>query len=399
MHGMPCFVVHYQELALKGRNRAWFIDRLLRNLREGTVGLGVTEVRPLMGRIEVSVRPDADTDAVAARLARTFGIANYSLAERVEPTLDAMTACAVRRTEGLVAPSFRVAATRADKSFPLQSPDIERHVGGAVQRARGWAVDLDRPATVVYLEVVPGAAFCFVGKQRGPGGLPSGVSGRTACLLSGGIDSPVAAWRMMKRGCLVAFVHFHSYPIVSTVSQEKVREIVGLLTQYQLRSRLLLVPFGDVQRRVVAATPPALRTVLYRRLMFRIANRLAHRLGARALVTGEVVGQVASQTLDNLAVIDEASAMPVLRPLVGLDKEEITAEAKRIGTYRTSIVPDEDCCQVFTPRHPATHARRADIEEAEAQLDLGALVDGAVAATVHERMVLPGVEDVPDAQG
>jgi thiamine biosynthesis protein ThiI len=393
---MQSFVVHYQELALKGRNRPWFIDRLVRNLRDGTRGLGVGEVRPLMGRVEVGLREGADVRSVAERIGRTFGIANFSLAERVAPDIGAITACALRRSEGVAPGSFRVAATRADKSFPLKSPEIERLVGGAVKQARGWAVDLDHPEVVVYVEVVPGAAFCFVGKRRGPGGLPSGVSGKAVCLLSGGIDSPVAAWRMMKRGCRVVFVHFHSYPIVSKVSQEKAQQITGVLTQYQLRSRLILVPFGDVQRQIVATAPPALRTVLYRRFMFRIADRLAHRAGARALVTGEVVGQVASQTLENLAIIDSAAAMPVLRPLVGMDKEEITSEAKRIGTYEISIVPDEDCCQVFSPRYPATHAHFADVEATEAELDVRALVDTAVAAAVHEKQVLAGIEDLDE---
>jgi tRNA uracil 4-sulfurtransferase len=239
-------------------------------------------------------------------------------------------------------------------------------------------VNLKHPELVVRIEVVPGTAFVSVDRQRGPGGLPTGVSGRALCLLSGGIDSPVAAWRLMRRGCRVDLVHFHSYPIVSRVSQEKVRRLAAVLASYQLRARLWLVPFGEAQRRIVTSAPEELRVVLYRRFMVRIAERLARRGSARVLVTGEVLGQVASQTIENIAIIDDVAGMPVLRPLVGMDKEEITDEARRIGTYDISIVPDEDCCQVFTPKHPATRARHEDIEAAEAVLSIDEIVGVAL---------------------
>jgi thiamine biosynthesis protein ThiI len=212
------------------------------------------------------------------------------------------------------------------------------------------------------------------------------------CLLSGGIDSPVAAWRMMRRGCRVTFVHFHSYPVLSRASQEKARELVGLLTRYQYDSRLLLVPFASLQQQVILTVPPPLRVVLYRRLMMRIAEAIARRHRARALVTGEVVGQVASQTLENLNRINEVVSLPVLRPLVGMDKDEITAEAQRLGTYPVSIIPDQDCCTLFTPRHPATSARRRDVELAEASLPLQEMIDQAVAAAVVEEFKFPDVK-------
>ena len=382
---MSSFLLHYQELALKGRNRPWFVERLVRNLREACNGLGVGEVRPLMGRIEVVLAPGADRAAIAARLRRVFGIANFALAERVPPTMDAIAAEVMRQAGTLTSCTFRICATRADKEFPFSSPDIERELGAQVQSRYGWPVDLSDPARIVYVEVLPGAAFCFVGKERGQGGLPTGVSGRVACLLSGGIDSPVAAWRLMKRGCRTLFIHFHAYPIVSNASQEKVRRLVEVLTEYQLQSRLVLVPFGELQRRLVVTVPAPLRVVLYRRFMFRIADRIAWRAGARVLVTGEAVGQVASQTLDNIAMIDDATRLTVLRPLVGMDKEEITAEARRIGTYEISILPDEDCCQAFTPKHPATRARVEEIERAESSLPVQELVETAIAgATVEE---------------
>jgi thiamine biosynthesis protein ThiI len=222
--------------------------------------------------------------------------------------------------------------------------------------------------------------------------MPSGTGGRVACLLSGGIDSPVAAYRMMRRGCAVLLIHFHSYPILSRASQEKVREIAALLTTSQLRARLVMVPFGELQQQVVLGVPPELRVVIYRRLMLRIAERLARKGHARALVTGEVIGQVASQTLENMTAIASATSLEILRPLVGMDKDEITAEAQRIGTYPISIIPDQDCCTLFTPKHPATRARLADVERAEEALPIAEMVDAAVAAVAVEDFRFPMVK-------
>src|SRR4029077_15570280 len=248
------------------------------------------------------------------------------------------------------ADSFRVSARRSDKRFPFTSPQIEREVGGLIKEARGWRVDLDEPALTIHIEMLPHEAFYFFGKEPGAGGLPSGTGGRLPWLLSGGIDSPVAAYRMMRRGCSVMLIHFHSYPILSRASQEKVREITTLLTRYQLQSRLVLVPFGALQQQVLLAIPAQLRVVIYRRLMLRIAEKLARKWHARALVTGEVVGQVASQTLENMTAIAEATSLEILRPLVGMDKDEITAEARAIGTLPISTTPDQDCCTMVTPR-------------------------------------------------
>jgi thiamine biosynthesis protein ThiI len=232
-------------------------------------------------------------------------------------------------------------------------------------------------------------AFYFLGKEPGAGGLPTGTGGRVACLLSGGIDSPVAAYRLMRRGCHVLLIHFHSYPILSRASQEKVREIAALLTKHQLQSRLLLVPFGDLQQQVVLAVRPELRVVVYRRLMLRIAERLARRWHAKALVTGEVIGQVASQTLENMTTIAHATSLAVLRPLVGMDKDEIVEEARRIGTFSISIIPDQDCCTLFTPRHPATRTRPDEIDDAERALPIDQMVDNAATVAAVEDFRFP----------
>jgi thiamine biosynthesis protein ThiI len=285
--------------------------------------------------------------------------------------------------------SFRVHVRRADPKFTTPSPELARDLGSRVWQARGWKVDLDHAELVVSVEIAPGAAYCYIGREAGPGGLPTGTAGRVVALLSGGIDSPVAAWRMMKRGCHVTLVHFHSTPFLSNASQAKARQLAEVLTRYQLRSRLYLVPFGEAQRQVTLSVPGDLRVIVYRRLMLRIAQRIARDVRARALVTGDVIGQVASQTLDNMTVIDRATHMTILRPLVGMDKEEITAESQRLGTYPISIIPDQDCCTLFTPKHPATKARRSDVERAEAALPLQDMIDRAIAAAVLEEFTFP----------
>jgi thiamine biosynthesis protein ThiI len=389
---MKSIVVHYQEIALKGNNRPWFIARLARNLREATRGLGVREVRVLMGRIEVTLEESADWNAVRDRIARVFGVANFAQAGRAPLDVDAIAQAILRDLGDRDAPTFRVSARRADKRFPLTSPQIEREVGGRIKEAKGWPVDLDDPALTIHVEALSTDAFYYFGKELGAGGMPVGVSGRVVCLLSGGIDSPVAAWRLMRRGCRVLFVHFHSYPILSRASQEKVRELARLLAAYQFHSRLLLVPFGEIQQQVTLSVAPPLRVIIYRRLMMRIAEEIARRHRAQALVTGEVVGQVASQTLENLASINRVVTMPVLRPLIGLDKDEITAEAQRLGTYEISIIPDQDCCTLFPPRHPATRGRLIDVERAEATLPVGEIVERAVGAAALEDFQFPDVK-------
>jgi thiamine biosynthesis protein ThiI len=386
---MTSIVVHYQEIALKGRNRPYFISKLVHNLRKQTAGLDVKDVRALMGRIEIVLGPAASYEQVRERVQRVFGIANFAKAGRAPRTFDAIASAVLADLDGHPPVTFRVSAKRGDKTFPMTSPQLERELGARIVDRFGWKVSLDRPDMTVMVEVLANQAFYSFGKERGAGGMPTGVSGRVACLMSGGIDSPVAAWRLMKRGCSVVPVHFHSYPFLSRASQEKVREIAAVLTRHQMRTTLKLVPFGELQRQVVLSAPAPLRVVIYRRLMLRIAERLARDCRAKALVTGEVIGQVASQTLENLTVIAGAARMPILRPLVGMDKEEIVAEAIRIGTYDISIIPDQDCCQLFTPRSPETHARHWQVEAAESKLPIEDMVKAAVEGTATEEFRFP----------
>ena len=328
-------------------------------------------------------------EAVSERVRRTFGVANFSLAGRSPLDLDVIAQAILRDLGDRSCRTFRVSARRADKRYPLTSPQVEREVGGRIKEARGWTVDLDDPELDIRLELLTNQAFYFFAKDRGPGGLPTGTAGRVACLLSGGIDSPVASHRMMKRGCTATFVHFHSYPILSRASQEKARELVTLLTKWQHRSRLYLVPFGEIQQQVVLSVPGPMRVVVYRRLMLRIAERIARLRHCQALVTGDVVGQVASQTLENLAVVGSVATLPLMRPLIGMDKDEITAEAQRLGTYPISIIPDQDCCTLFTPRNPMTRAKLVEVEAAELNLPIDELVARAVGEAAVEDFEFP----------
>ena len=389
---MKSVVIHYQEIALKGKNRPWFVARLVRNIREATKDLDIKGVRALQGRIELVLGPSTSWESARDRVANVFGIGNFARAGRAPLDVDAIAAEILKDLGPHDPPSFRLSARRSDKRFPLTSPEIEREIGGRIKEARGWTVNLADPAFTIHVEALSNEAFYYFGKERGAGGLPVGASGKVACLLSGGIDSPVAAWRMMRRGCRVVFVHFHSYPILSRASQEKARELAKSLARFQYHSRLILVAFGEIQQRVVLAVAPPLRVVIYRRLMMRIAERLARLNRAQGLVTGEVVGQVASQTLENMATIGTVVSMPVLRPLVGMDKEEITAEAQRLGSYPISIIPDQDCCTLFTPKHPATKAKRHEVERAEEGLPIDEIVEQAVSAAVVEHFGFPDIK-------
>jgi tRNA uracil 4-sulfurtransferase len=390
---MTAVLVHYSEVALKGKNRSWFVGRLVRNIHGALAGLHIKEVRTPIGRIEIVLGRDEVMPEVLDRLSRVFGIHNYSIATRLPLDFEGMADAIVSRLppkESVT--SFRVFVKRSDQKFGVPSPELARDLGSRVWTARGWKVDLDHADLVISVEIIPGAAFCYMGRQLGPGGLPVGTGGRLVALLSGGIDSPVAAWRMMRRGCHLTLVHFHSVPFLSTVSQEKARRLAQVLTRYQLKTRLYLVPFGELQRQITLSVPGDLRVVVYRRMMLRIAQRIARDVRARALVTGDVIGQVASQTLDNMTTIDRATHMTVFRPLVGMDKEEIIAQAQRLGTFDISIEPDQDSCTLFTPRHPETHAQRHMIDPVELTLPVDSMVADAVAGSVVEELSYPVVK-------
>jgi thiamine biosynthesis protein ThiI len=391
------FIVHYNEVALKGKNRGWFEEALVRNLRAQLAPLGDVDARRIYGRLLVPLG-EAPPAAAAAGIARVFGVAYAVPVVLVEPTIEALTDAAGRAVAGAGGPrSFAVQSRRATKDFPFTSMDVQREVGARIQGLTGWRVDLDAPDLVVRIELVNKAAFLGLGRIEGPGGLPTGVTGKVACLLSGGIDSPVAAHRVLRRGATALYVHFHSHPLTGIESQEKARELVELVQPAGRKANLHLVPFADLQRKIVSLTPPPLRVLLYRRFMMRVAEALARREGALALVTGENLGQVASQTLENLRAIDAAVRLPVLRPLIGMDKVEIIAEARRIGTYETSIEPHGDCCSFLMPPNPATRSTPEELERAEEPIDAAAEVALLISRT--ETVVIGEAAPAVSAKG
>ncbi len=387
---MRTVLIHYHEIALKRGNRPLFLRHLAQNLARATADLGQVRVHQLTGRMVLEFDASVSPEVIQERVGRVFGIANFSHTRRVPSTLDAMKAAIVEAIGESHPASFRVTARRAFQSFPMNSEELNRELGAFIQARTGWRVDLTRSELNVHVEVLPEETFIYTAKLPGPGGLPVGASGRVAALMSGGIDSPVAAWRMMKRGCRVVFVHFHSVPYLSSASKEKAIALARHLTRYQYASRLYLVPFGEIQREVVLATPPPLRVVLYRRLMVRIVERIARAERCQALVTGESLGQVASQTLENLSRLNEVATLPILRPLIGMDKEEICVQARAIGTFEISIEPDQDCCQLFIPKHPSTRTTPESVEKAEVGLNAEQLVDRGVTEAERFDYDFPG---------
>ncbi|HEV3108993.1 MAG TPA: tRNA uracil 4-sulfurtransferase ThiI [Candidatus Binataceae bacterium] len=394
---MRYLIGRYHEIALKGQNRWRFTAQLKRNLLEimGDYRLGA--VRSEGPRLFVEL-PDELDDAVAIeRGALLFGLQNFTLSRSVAPDLKAIEREILAAVAGTAAKSFAVRTRRENKRFALNSMQIDREIGAAVKEALGIAVDLEHPELTINIEIFTDRAFFSIGKHAGGGGLPLGISGRAVALLSGGIDSPVAAYRMMRRGLHLDFVHFHSYPLLSRTSQDKVRELAAHLTRYQGRAKLFLVPFGMLQREIVARVRRPLRVVLYRRFMLRIAGAIGAQIGAQAMVTGESLGQVASQTLDNMTVIERTASLPIMRPLVGMDKNEIVEQARRLDTFETSIIPDQDCCTLFIPRHPETHARPDEVEAAEAALDVQRMVTEAVSGAERVDLIFPPRKAPPAA--
>ena len=385
----PVVVVHYHEISLKRGNRPLFLRHLARNLARALADVGPVTVRQRPGRIVLDLDEHPQPEVVRERAQRVCGVASVALGYRTASTLAGMQGVIGRLVEGREFRSFRITARRAFKTYPMTSVELNRALGAFVLERVATRVDLEHPEVEIVVEVLPDEAFVSLDRRPGPGGLPVGSGGTVVSLLSGGIDSPVAAWRMLKRGCRVVFVHFHSVPYLPATSQAKVRALVERLTEWQYESRLFLVPFGEIQREVVLSVPGPARVVVYRRLMVRIAEAIARREGALALATGESLGQVASQTLENIAAIDAAAAGPVLRPLIGTDKIEIIHEARQLGTFDISIEPDADCCTLFVPRHPLTRMTAAQADAAESRLDIARLVDSGVTTADLETFAFP----------
>ena len=382
------FIVHYGEVGLKGKNRSFFENRLVRNIRQAIEGTEYADVQRIYGRIIVTLGATSDIPEIQRRLGTVMGIAHFELCRVTEQNMEAIKDGALEWIRGREFQTLKVETRRANKNFPLTSPKISAEVGAHLLKHTGAAADMHHPDLVCWIEIVEKSAYIYTEKIRGVGGLPVGVSGKVLVMLSGGIDSPVAAWRMMKRGAKAVFIHFHSYPYTDKASLEKAAELVEILAKSNYRTQVYYVPFAEIQREIVTKTPAPFRVILYRRMMVRIAARIAEREGALALITGESLGQVASQTLANLKVIEDVARLPVLRPLIGDDKEEIVNLAQKIGTFEVSTLPHQDCCSLFVPDHPATNAAIEDAQSAEDPLEVDALVEQAMEA-VEKQTVNP----------
>ena len=361
-------LLKYGEIALKGLNRPVFEKRLVKNIKEAVAPLGEFSVRKSQSMVYVEpLSDDIDMEKALERLSKVFGIVNICPAVRCEKNMESIEKTTVEALSqmDLKGKSFKVEAKREDKQFPMNSPQICKHMGGVIlKNTEGLHVDVHNPDILVQIEI-RNDAYIFTEKISGAGGMPVGTAGRATLLLSGGIDSPVAGSMISKRGVTLDAVHFHSHPYTSDRAKEKVLDLARIISAYTGPVRVHVVPFTDIQLDIIDKCPKEYLTIIMRRLMMQIAERLAKSRNSKALITGESIGQVASQTMESLAVTDNAVDMPVFRPCIGMDKEEIVTISKKIDSYETSILPFEDCCTIFVPKHPKTKPTLEEIVEAE----------------------------------
>lgn len=385
MNEQNIFIVRCGEVALKGMNKPYFermlVDRIRKNLKE----FDGVDVKRHEGLIFVRAEKPLDKEQLIRQISKVFGVASISPAVEAPSNLDDIGEEAVKymmeliETKGIK--TFKVEAKRADKNFPVKSPDIGRIIGAKVLiGCKVLKVDVHNPDVYLYVDVRHDKTYIYQQKIAGFGGLPLGTNGKGMVLLSGGIDSPVAAWMMAKRGMLLEAVHFHSYPYTSPRAQEKVEDLARIVASYCGNFKMHVINLLPIQEQIVQNCPEEETTILVRRFMMRIAEKIAEKNKAMMLITGENLGQVASQTAEALVVTDACVKMPVMRPLIAMDKVDIMEKAEEIGTFETSIQPYEDCCTVFLPKHPTTKPKLERIEGSESKLDVEALVDAAVAS-------------------
>jgi thiamine biosynthesis protein ThiI len=378
------------ELALKGLNRSTFEDALIRNLKHALYGIGQVKIRKAQSTVYVEPQfDDYDMDAASARVEKVFGIAAFSRACVVEKDMAQILEAAPKYLSLILskAKTFKVEAKRADKAFALKSPEISREVGGAILSAYPHLrVDVHNPEVTVMVEIRDFGAYIHANQIPGAGGMPVGTGGRAAVLISGGIDSPVAAYMMAKRGIELTAIHFASPPYTSERAEMKVKELLSIVAKYAGSINLAVVNFTHIQEEIARKCPDDLSTLIMRRFMMKIASKVARHNACSALITGESIGQVASQTMLALGVTDDAADMPVFRPVIGMDKEEIIKISRKIGTFETSIQPYEDCCTVFTPKHPRTKPKLDKVIEAENLLDVDELIEEAMKSLRWEKV-------------
>jgi len=379
-------ICHYAEIGIKGGNRNYFEEILAKNIKERLIKElpdSFESVKRISGRIlvKLSLKKEIKNPLTAYRSALTacFGIANFSLAYESKQNIKTLKKDCWNLIKDKKNKTFRVTAQRSQKNFPMTSEEINREIGAFIVKKSGKKVNLTKPDINCFIEIVDSRAFIHLKKIKGPGGMPVGSNGKALVLLSGGIDSPVAAYYALKRGVKVDLVHFHSMPYTSPASIEKVKYLAEIIKKYQIQSKIFLIPFADIQKEIVLKAPEKLRIIIYRRMMLRIAEKLAMKNNSLALYTGESVGQVASQTLENINATEDAIKIPILRPLIGFDKEDIIKKAKEIGTYNISILPHEDCCSRFVPKHPETKACLKEVWEAEEKINVEKIIRSAMA--------------------
>lgn len=380
MQKLNRIIIHYGELSLKGGNRKYFEDKLAKNIRlhlEKNFPGSFELIQKFHGRIIVKLTPEgaSQPERLKKIMQKIFGLANFSFAAEIPRDINKMQAACWEMMRNRKFKSFRITAQRSEKNFPLTSQEINEKIGAYIQKKSGKKVKLKDPELNCFVEITEKNAFAYLEKLKGAGGMPVGTSAKSIVLLSGGIDSPVAAYFALKRGSIPVFVHFHSLPFTSPKSIEKIKELVKILNSYNLKSKVYLVPFAEIQKEIILKTEPKPRVVLYRRMMLRISEKIAEMENAQAIYTGDSVAQVASQTLENIRAIEEAVRIPVLRPLAGFDKEEIIDWARRIGTYEISTLPHDDCCTRFVPKHPELQASILKIKAEEKKLNIRKLVN------------------------
>ncbi len=378
-------LIRYGEIILKGYNRPVFEDALVNNIRTAIKDLGDFKITRAQATIYIEpLKNDEQADAIAERVKKVFGIVSIVIAYRTEKSIDAAFDEIVLNFDALLKSksTFKVEAKRADKKFPLKSPEICAEVGGRIlAKYHNLKVDVKNPDVTVHVEMREGFCYVHTGRQKGAGGMPTGTNGRAMLLLSGGIDSPVAGYMIGKRGVKLEAVHFFSYPYTSERAKDKVMALAKIIGGYMGGLKVHIVPFTDIQLAIRDKCPEEHLTLVMRRFMMQISQKIAEKRGCQALVTGESIGQVASQTMSALAVTDDAVSMPVFRPLIGMDKEEIVEISRKIDTFETSILPYEDCCTVFTPRHPSTKPKIEKVILSQNLLDWEKMVDEAVEGT------------------
>ncbi|MCD6149174.1 tRNA 4-thiouridine(8) synthase ThiI [bacterium] len=386
LHNTSYIICHYAEIGIKGGNRNYFERILAKNIKEKLdkeLPDSFEHIKRISGRILVKLSSSEkqiknSLNTYYLILTTTFGIANFSFAIESKQDIKILKKDCWDLIRNKKFKTFRITAQRSQKDFPMTSEEINKEVGAYVVEKSKKKVNLTKPDVNCFIEIVDRRAFIYLEKIKGPGGMPVGSNGKALILLSGGIDSPVAAYYALKRGVKADFIHFHSMPYTTPASVEKVKNLAKILGKFQIQSKIFLVPFADIQKEIVLKTPEKLRIIIYRRLMLRIAEKLAQDNKYLALYTGESVGQVASQTLENINATEDAINLPILRPLIGFDKEDIIKKAKQIGTYEISILPHEDCCARFVPKHPEIKADLKEVQIAEKKLDIEKMIEKAV---------------------